>query len=163
MGLPYPGGPNIDTLASKGNPGRFSFPEPSMPGLDYSFSGLKTSFLYFVRDQLKEDPAFIENNQYDLAASIQSAIINTLMNKLVLAAQERNIREIAIAGGVSANSGLRASLKKAKKKFNWNIYIPEIQFCTDNAAMIAITGYFKYQKGEFSHHDVSPYSKSVAN
>lgn len=160
MGLPYPGGPMIDKLARDGDPGRFRFPEPAIPGLDYSFSGLKTSFLYFVRDRLREDPAFIENNRNDLAASIQQAIIGILMKKLVMAAEQTGTSEIAIAGGVSANSGLRDALTAARQKYGWNTYIPEFQFCTDNAAMIAVTGYYKYLKGQFASQRVSPYSKS---
>jgi N6-L-threonylcarbamoyladenine synthase len=160
IGLPYPGGPMIDALAKEGDPLRFRFPAPSMPGLDYSFSGLKTSFLYFVRDRLKEDPEFIEKNKKDLAASIQYSIIGVLMKKLIMAAEQTGIRDIAIAGGVSANSGLRNELKDAEGKYGWNTFIPEFQFCTDNAAMIAVTGYYKYLLGNFASQDASPYSKS---
>jgi N6-L-threonylcarbamoyladenine synthase len=161
MGLPYPGGPLIDKLATAGDPGRFSFPKPSLPGLDYSFSGLKTSFLYFIRDNLKKDPDFIEKNKSDLAASLQETIITMLIKQLAKAAMQYNISEIAIAGGVSANSRLRTALQEAAKEHKWNTYIPEFQFCTDNAAMIAVTGYYKYLKGEFSSQDISPYSKST--
>jgi N6-L-threonylcarbamoyladenine synthase len=160
MGLPYPGGPMIDQLASLGDPQKFRFPAPAIPGLDYSFSGLKTSFLYFVRDRLKEDPGFIEKNKEDLAASIQQAIIGVLMKKLVMASESTGIGEIAIAGGVSANSGLRSALREAENKYGWSTYIPDFQFCTDNAAMIAVTGYYKYLRGEFASQDASPYSKS---
>ncbi len=161
MGLTYPGGPLIDSLAKEGDADRFSFPEPVIPNLDYSFSGLKTSFLYFLRDNLKKDPDFIEKNRADLAASIQKTIISILMKKLVMAVEEKGITDVAIAGGVSANSGLRQALKEAESKYGWNTFIPEFQFCTDNAAMIAVTGYFKYLRGEFASQDVSPYSKSM--
>jgi N6-L-threonylcarbamoyladenine synthase len=161
MGLPYPGGPMIDTLAKNGAPDRFAFPEPAIPGFDYSFSGLKTSFLYFVRDELKKDGDFIEKNKDDLAASIQGTIIKILMRKLKKAAIEMKINDVAIAGGVSANSRLRSALMEAEAELGWNTFIPEFQFCTDNAAMIAITGYYKYLKGEFSSQEISPYSKSI--
>jgi len=161
MGLPYPGGPAVDALAKTGDPERFRFPEPSIPGLDYSFSGLKTSFLYFIRDHLRQDPGFIEKNRADLSASMQKTIVSILIKKLVLAAREFQINDIAIAGGVSANSGLRNALQEAKSAYGWRTFIPEFQFCTDNAAMIAMTGYFKYLRKEFSSQDVSPYSKSV--
>lgn len=161
MGLPYPGGPLIDRLAAEGDPLRFRFSEPAIPGLDYSFSGLKTSFLYYLRDQIKQDPAFIEKNKNDLAASIQKTIISILMKKLILASRERGITDIAIAGGVSANSGLRAALVAAREDLGWRVFIPDFQYCTDNAAMIAVTGYYKYLRGEFASQDVSPYSKSL--
>jgi N6-L-threonylcarbamoyladenine synthase len=161
MGLPYPGGPLIDKLAKDGNPHRFNFPESNIPGFDYSFSGLKTSFLYFVRDNLKEDKDFIEKNKYDLAASIQETIVNSLMKKLKRAADDLDIKDVAIAGGVSANSRLRSALHEAEKAFGWRTFIPEFQYCTDNAAMIAITGYFKYMRGEFAVQNISPYSKST--
>lgn len=161
MGLPYPGGPLVDKLAAEGDADRFSFPEPSIGGLDYSFSGLKTSFLYFIRDHLKKDADFIEKNKKDLAASIQKTIIRILMKKLEAAASEYGIHEVAIAGGVSANSGLRSALKQAEFVHGWNTYIPAFEFCTDNAAMIAITGYHKYLRGEFATQDISPYSKSI--
>jgi len=160
MGLPYPGGPEIDKLAKIGNPDAFSFPKPSMRGLNYSFSGLKTSFLYFLRDRLKEDERFIEKNKADLSASMQYTIIHILMNKLKRAARETGIHEIAIAGGVSANSGLRETLKQTAVEFGWNIHIPKLQYSTDNAAMIAIAGYFKFLDGDFATQDLTPYSKS---
>lgn len=160
MGLPYPGGPVIDQMARHGNPIRFSFPEPSVPGLDYSFSGLKTSFLYFLRDQLKEDPAFVEENKNDLAASMQNAIVSVLMKKLTQASQELGISEIAIAGGVSANSALRDALQEKQKNKEWNVYIPKFEYCTDNAAMVAITGYFKYLRRDFASLDLAPYARS---
>ncbi len=159
MGLPYPGGPMIDQLAQCGDPSRFNFARPSIEGLDFSFSGLKTSFLYFLRDRLKEDPAFIEYNKADLCASIQATIIDILIRKLQRASDQTGISEIAIAGGVSANSGLRQALTEARDIRGWNIYIPEFQYTTDNAAMIAIAGYFKYLKGEFASHDLAPYAR----
>ena len=163
MGLPYPGGPIIDKLAKQGNPKAFQFPLPNIPDLDYSFSGLKTSILYFLRDQLKNDEQFIEKNKEDLAASVQSTIIKILMKKLVKASGETGIKEIAIAGGVSANSGLRKAIEEGEQKYQWNTYIPAFEFTTDNAAMIAITGLFKYQSNEFTDQKVIPYSRSNAN
>ena len=159
MGLPYPGGPVIDKLAQKGDPDRFTFPEPKVPDLQYSFSGLKTSFLYFLRDNLKADPDFIEKNKADLSASIQKTIISTLMKNLQKAAKKYNTNEVAIAGGVSANSELRRVIEDAREKFGWNTYIPQFQFTTDNAAMIAVTGYFKYLKKEFIGLDTVPYAR----
>lgn len=160
LGLPYPGGPLVDKYSKEGNPGAFAFSKPNIPGLDYSFSGLKTSFLYTVRDQLKQDPQFIEKNLADLCASIQSSIIDTLMKKLVLAVKETGITNVAIAGGVSANSGLRAAMLE-KKNTGWNVFIPEFQFTTDNAAMIAVAGYFKYLKGEYAGLSVAPFSRGA--
>jgi N6-L-threonylcarbamoyladenine synthase len=154
MSLPYPGGPEIDKLAKMGNPLTFTFPEPRIPGLDFSFSGLKTSFLYFLRDRLKEDDNFIEKNKADLSASIQHTIISILIKKLTTAATETGIKQIAIAGGVSANSGLRLALN------GWKAFVPKLQYSTDNAAMIAIAGYFKFLDGDFAGQDVTPYSKS---
>lgn len=159
MGLPYPGGPVIDRLAKEGAPQRFKFAKPSVDGLDYSFSGLKTSFLYFLRDEMRDNPDFIEQNKADLCASLQSTIIDTLLNKLVKAAKQYDIDEIAIAGGVSANSGLRNAVAAEGRKRGWNTYLPEFKFTTDNAAMIAITGYFKYQRGEFAPMDIAPVSR----
>ena len=160
MGLPYPGGPHIDRLAREGDPGRFTFSKPSVQGYDYSFSGLKTSFLYFLRDQLATDPEFISNNMADLSAALQRTIIEILMNKLVRAAKAMRINEIAVAGGVSANSGLREALQTESIKRRWNIYIPDLQYTMDNAAMIAATGYFKYLKGEFASQDTVPFARS---
>lgn len=160
MGLPYPGGPHIDRLAREGDPGRFTFAKPSVQGYDYSFSGLKTSFLYFLRDQLAIDPEFIRNNMADLSAALQRTIIEILMNKLVRAAKSLRIKEVAVAGGVSANSGLRDALRMEADKQRWNLYIPDLQYTMDNAAMIAITGYFKYQKGEFAGQDTVPFARS---
>lgn len=156
MGLPYPGGPMIDKLAREGNPAAFAFSKAVIKGLDFSFSGLKTSFLYFLRDQIKKDPEFVLHNEKDLCASIQAAIIDSLTRKLIQASKETGIREIAVAGGVSANSGLREAVHRIATKQNWKVYIPEIQYATDNAAMIAISGYFKYLKGEFSTQDLTP-------
>jgi N6-L-threonylcarbamoyladenine synthase len=160
MGLPYPGGPLIDTYAKEGNPDAFRFSKPNIPGLDFSFSGLKTSILYFLRDQLKQDPDFIEKNKADLCASIQSAIVGILMQKLKSAANLTGIREIAIAGGVSANSSLRSTLLNAGNEFNWNVFIPRLEYSTDNAAMIAITGYFKFLKNDFADISATPYARS---
>jgi len=159
MGLPYPGGPLIDKLAREGNPQAFHFPEPAVPGFDYSFSGLKTSFLYFLRDKLKEDSLFIEKNRTDLAASIQNTIVDILLKKLSAASQSYGITDIAIAGGVSANSRLRKALEEKKSELGWRIFIPKFEYCTDNAAMIAITGYFKYLKKDFAWQDISVYAR----
>ena len=161
MGLPYPGGPEIDKLAKKGDPDKYKFPKPRMPEFDYSFSGLKTSFLYFIRDGLKNNPDFIQLNINDLCASIQKVIIDTLMDKLILASQQTGINEIAIAGGVSANSEMRNRLIETGTKNGWKVYIPEFQFTTDNAAMIAIAGYYKYLNNEFSDQRVVPYARSI--
>ena len=159
MGLPYPGGPEIDKLAKTGSPRAFSFPEPKIQGLNYSFSGLKTSFLYFVRDQLKLEDDFIEKNKADLAASIQDTIIRVLLSKVRRAVRETGIRQVAIAGGVSANSGLRRQLTEMAEKERWQVFIPEFQFTTDNAAMIAMAGYFKYLEKDFASQDIAPYAK----
>lgn len=156
MGLPYPGGPVIDKLAKEGNHEKFQFPKPSVGELNYSFSGLKTSFLYFLRDQIKENDNFIEENKADLCASLQQTIINILLDKLIKAAKQTGIKEIAVAGGVSANSGLREQLITCGKKHNWNVFIPPFKFTTDNAAMIAITGYFKYLNRDFAPMDIAP-------
>jgi N6-L-threonylcarbamoyladenine synthase len=160
MGLPYPGGPVIDKLSKEGDPKAFSFPKPRISDLNYSFSGLKTSFLYRVRDELKKDPDFIEKEKANLAASIQHVIINTLMDKLILAAEETGIRDIAVAGGVSANSGLRKALVETGKSKSWNVFIPDFEFTTDNAAMIAIAGYYKFLKKDFASQDITPYTRS---
>ncbi|MDR0431675.1 MAG: tRNA (adenosine(37)-N6)-threonylcarbamoyltransferase complex transferase subunit TsaD [Tannerellaceae bacterium] len=161
MGLPYPGGPIINKLANEGNPDAFAFSKPHIPGYNYSFSGLKTSFLYTLRDKLKEDASFIEKNKKDLCASLQATIINILMHKLAKAAKELNINEIAIAGGVSANTSLRDALHNYAKRYGWKIHIPPLAFTTDNAAMVAITGYYKYQKQEFSPMDAQPFSRTI--
>jgi len=159
MGLPYPGGPLIDKYAALGNENVFEFSKPNIPDLDYSFSGLKTSFLYFLRDRLKENPDFIEKNKLDICASLQKTIITILLDKLIKAADQTGIRNIAIAGGVSANSGLRKVLIETGKEKNWNIFIPEIKYSTDNAAMIGITGYYKYLKNEFANHSDTPFAR----
>ena len=161
MGLPYPGGPLIDKLAKEGNPKAFSFSKPRIQGLDYSFSGLKTSFLYLLRDEIAKDQDFIDNNKADLCASLQTTIIEILLTKLKIAAEQTGIKEIAVAGGVSANSGLRAALIDTAEKQGWQMYIPPFKYTTDNAAMIAITGFYKYLKGEFASLDVVPFSRVV--
>ena len=150
LGLPYPGGPLIDQYASKGDPNRFHFPEPQIEGLNFSFSGVKTSIMYFLQKQIKEHPNFINDHLNDLCASIQHTIINILMHKLKKASLETGIKNICIAGGVSANKGLRNALHLNAEKYNWKIHIPSFEYCTDNAAMIAITGYYKFIKGEAS-------------
>ncbi|MGE5383736.1 MAG: tRNA (adenosine(37)-N6)-threonylcarbamoyltransferase complex transferase subunit TsaD [Omnitrophica WOR_2 bacterium] len=160
LGLPYPGGPLIDKYAKGGNPLAFNFSKPKIAGLDFSFSGLKTSFLYSVRDHLKEDPLFIEKNLHDLCASIQKSIVDTLMKKLIMAVTETGITNVAVAGGVSANSALREAMLAMKSK-GWNVFIPDFQFTTDNAAMIAVTGYFKYLRKEFSDLSVAPFSRGA--
>jgi N6-L-threonylcarbamoyladenine synthase len=155
MGLPYPGGPAIDRLAADGNPLRFSFARPSVAGFDYSFSGLKTSFLYFLRDAVADDPQFIEKNLNDLCASLQYTVAEILMRQLIRASKQTGIREIAAAGGVSANSGLRGALTREGARRGWNVYLPELKFTTDNAAMIAMAGHYRYLRGEFSGLDVA--------
>src|SRR5664279_162852 len=159
MGMNYPAGPQIDKLAGEGNIDAFRFSKPHVKGLDFSFSGLKTSFLYFLRDRLKEDPDFIEKNRADLCASLQHTIISILIGKVISASLQTGINEIGIAGGVSANSGLRNEMINEAEKRNWNLFIPEFRFTTDNAAMIGITGYYKYLRGEFSGHDVAPLAR----
>ena len=156
LGLPYPGGPLIDKYATGGNPLRFKFAEPQIPGLNFSFSGLKTSVLYFLRDEVKKDEKFIENNLADLCASIQHTIINILMKKLKKAVAETGVKEICIAGGVSANKGLRKTFEEYGNKYGWKTFIPPFEYCTDNAGMIAITAFYKYLAGEFSSLDISP-------
>ncbi len=161
MGLPYPGGPLIDKLAKEGNPDAYQFSKPRIDGFDYSFSGLKTSFLYFLRDQLIDNENFIEENKKDLCASLQKTIIDILMDKLIKAAKQHHIKEIAVAGGVSANSALRLAFNDQKERRGWNIHIPEFAFTTDNAAMIAITGYYKFLKGEFADQSAAPFSRTM--
>ena len=156
MGLPYPGGPVIDRLAKEGDAEKFTFAKPNVDGFDYSFSGLKTSFLYTLRDKMAEQPDFIENNKADLCASLQKTIIDTLLKKLVKAAKEYRIRDIAIAGGVSANSGLRNAVTEQGRKRGWRVFLPELKFTTDNAAMIAMVGYYRYLRSEFSSLDATP-------
>ena len=159
MGLGYPGGPVIDRLAKLGDPERFHFAKPQIPGLDYSFSGIKTSLLYFVRDELAKDPDFLEKTKEDLCASFQKTLVDILMGKLIRAAKETGIREITIGGGVSANSGLRERLVAEGKKRRWHTYLPAFKFTTDNAAMIAIAGWFRYRAGERTPLDVAPVSR----
>ncbi len=159
LGLGYPGGPVIDRLAQQGDPERFPFTRPHIPGLDYSFSGVKTSLLYFVRDEMAKDPDFLEKNKEDLCASFQKTLIDILMDKLVKAARQTGIREITIGGGVSANSGLRERLVREGERRRWNTYLPEFKFTTDNAAMIAIAGYYRYLAGERCPMDIAPVSR----
>ena len=161
MGLGYPGGPIIDRLARQGNPEAFHFAKPAIPGYDYSFSGLKTSFLYNLRDWLKEDPDFIEHHKEDLAASLEKTIVDILMNKLRRAAKDLKIKHVAVAGGVSANTGLREAFKEHARRFGWTIYIPKFSYTTDNAAMIAITGAFKYADKDFCPMEAPAYSRVV--
>ncbi|MFI3288878.1 MAG: tRNA (adenosine(37)-N6)-threonylcarbamoyltransferase complex transferase subunit TsaD [Rikenellaceae bacterium] len=156
MNLPYPGGPVIDRLAKEGDPTAFQFARPQVAGYNYSFSGLKTSFLYTLRDQMALDPNFIEERKADLCASLQRAITDILLKKLILAAKDTGIKEIAIAGGVSANSGLRNAITEAGKRRGWRTYLPPFKFTTDNAAMIAISGLYRYEQGLFSSLDVAP-------
>jgi len=168
LGLPYPGGPLVDKYAQQGNANRFKFPEPKIEGLNFSFSGLKTSILYFLRNAGKsnlfkeeftateeEKQAFIRNNLPDICASIQHRIVTILLNKLKKASLETGITNICLAGGVSANSGLRKAFEETGKKYHWNTFIPAFQYCTDNAAMIAISGYYKYLAGQFADLSVS--------
>lgn len=159
MGLGYPGGPIIDKMARQGNPEAFKFNKPHIPGLDYSFSGLKTSFLYSLQDWIKEDPNFIENNKNDLAASLEATVVDILMDKLRKAAKEYKINEVAVAGGVSANTGLRNAFKAHAERYGWNVYIPKFSYTTDNAAMIAMAGYFKYLDKDFATIDLPAYSR----
>ena len=159
MGLGYPGGPIIDRLARQGNADAFHFAKPSIPGYDYSFSGLKTSFLYSLREWVKEDPDFVEHHKADLAASLERTIVEILMNKLYHAAKDLGIRDVAVAGGVSANNGLRNAFHAYAKRYGWRVYIPRFSYTTDDAAMIAITGYFKYQDHEFCPMEAPAYSR----
>ena len=155
LGLPYPGGPLIDKYAKEGNPKKFKFAEPQIPNLDFSFSGLKTSILYFIQQQTKENPNFIGENLNDICASIQKTIIDILLKKLKKAAIDTGIKDVCIAGGVSANSGLRSGLQQMGEQYGWNTYIPAFEYCTDNAAMIAITAYYKYCAEDFADLSVS--------
>ena len=156
LGLPYPGGPLIDKYAKEGNPLAYRFPMSEMQNLDFSFSGIKTAILYFLRDNTKTNPNFIEQNLSDICASIQHTLVQMLLTKLKRAARETGIRDIAVAGGVSANSGLRTALTKLGEEQKWNVYIPRFEYCTDNAAMIAMAAQFKYEQGEFTAQTVSP-------
>ena len=161
MGLPYPGGPVVDRLAKEGNPKAFRLSKPHIQGYNYSFSGLKTSFLYLLRDELKNNPHFIEENKTDLCASLQTTIIDILMDKLRKAASDLNIKEVAVAGGVSANSGLRKAFEEYAEKYEWKIHIPPFAFTTDNAAMVAMSGYFKFLDKDFCPMDTVPFSRIV--
>ena len=154
LGLPYPGGPFVDEYAKVGDPNKFQFTHPNVPGFDYSFSGLKTAVLYLVRDGLKANPNFIQDNLNDICASSQKTIIDILLHKLKLAADKYNIKEIALAGGVSANSALRNAILNCEESYGWNVHIPEFKYCTDNAAMIAITGYYKFLNGDFANQEI---------
>jgi N6-L-threonylcarbamoyladenine synthase len=154
LGLPYPGGPLVDKYAQLGNPKAFSFTKPKVPGLDFSFSGLKTAILYFIQKKKIENPEFIEENRNDICASIQHTIIEILMDKLKMAVKETGITQIAIGGGVSANSGIRNTLKETEKKYGWKTYIPKFEYTTDNAAMIGIVGYQKFLSQKFETSDV---------
>ena len=159
LGLPYPGGPVLDRYAKEGNPKAFTFPVTRMPGLNYSFSGIKTAVLYFLRDRLEENPNFFTENLPDLCASIQYALVEMLLIKLKEAMKEYGITEVAIAGGVSANSGLRAALAALSQRKGWTLYVPEFEYCTDNAAMIAMAAHFKYLRGDFVGYDIAPLAK----
>ena len=159
MGLGYPGGPIIDRLARQGNPKAFQFAEPHIPGLDYSFSGLKTSFLYNLRKWVEDNPDFIEQNKEDIAASLEFTIVDILMKKLRLAVKQTGIKHVAVAGGVSANNGLRNAFREHSKKYGWTIYIPKFSYTTDNAAMIGITGYYKFKDRDFCSIDKPAFSK----
>jgi len=159
LGLPYPGGPLIDKNARLGNPDAYKFPEPQIPGFDFSFSGLKTSILYFIQNNVKQNPNFIEENMNDICASVEKRISTILLNKLKKAALEYGIKDIALAGGVSANTGLREGLIAMGADMGWNCFIPKLEYCTDNAAMIAIAGYHKYLKGEFVGQDIAPLAR----
>ncbi|MEJ5994561.1 tRNA (adenosine(37)-N6)-threonylcarbamoyltransferase complex transferase subunit TsaD [Pedobacter sp. Du54] len=159
LNLPYPGGPLIDKYAQLGNPLAFKFPVPQIQDLNFSFSGFKTAILYFIRDKQKENLSFIEENLNDICASVQHSIVNILLTKLKKAAKQYNCNEIAIAGGVSANSGLRKALLNAKESMGWNVYIPAFQYCTDNAGMIAIAGYHKFLAGDFVGQEISPMAR----
>ncbi len=161
LGLPYPGGPLIDKYAAEGDPLRFKFPMSEMKDYEFSFSGIKTSVLYFLQAQKKADPEFVEKNIKDICASVQYTIINMLMNKLRKAAKNLHIKHVGIAGGVSANSGLRKALKEEGEKRGWQVYIPRFEYCTDNAAMIGITGYYKYLKEEFTDMSVTPDARAA--
>jgi N6-L-threonylcarbamoyladenine synthase len=159
MGLPYPGGPMIDQYAQMGNAKAYKFPDTSMPGLDFSFSGIKTAFLYFLRKETANNPSFVEENRNDICASLQQTLINMLLTRLKEASLQTGIKTIAIAGGVSANTGLRKSLLTLGEALGWNIFIPAFQYCTDNAAMIAMAAHYKFLKGEFCSLDVVPLAR----
>lgn len=159
LNLPYPGGPLIDKYAQLGNPQAFKLPEPQIPELNFSFSGLKTAILYMVQAEVKKNPNFLDENINDVCASVQERIVSILLNKLKKAAKQTGVKDIAIAGGVSANSGLRKSLLEMGEKYKWRVFIPKFEYCTDNAAMIAIAGYHKFLKGEYVGQDVAPLAR----
>ena len=159
LGLPYPGGPMIDKYARIGNPDAYRFPEPQIPGLNFSFSGLKTAILYFIRDNTKLNPNFVHDNMADICASVERRIVTILLNKMKKAAQQYEVKDVALAGGVSANTGLRSGLKQLGEEMGWNTFIPQFQYCTDNAAMIAIAGYYKYLRSEFVGQDIAPLAR----
>jgi N6-L-threonylcarbamoyladenine synthase len=161
LGLPYPGGPLIDKYARQGNADAYKFPEPQIPGFDFSFSGLKTSILYFIRDNVAKNPDFISENMADICASVEKRIATILLNKFEKAAKQYGIKQLALAGGVSANTGLRLGLQALCEKNGWESFIPAMQYCTDNAAMIAIAGYYKYLKGEFSGQEIAPMARMI--
>lgn len=157
--LPYPGGPWVDKLAQQGNPNKFTFPHPQIKDFDFSFSGLKTSILYFLQNETLKDASFVENNKADICASVQKTIVDILLSKLQKASKQTGIKTIALAGGVSANSGLRNQLELMAEKNKWNVFIPKFEYCTDNAAMIAITGYYKYLNNDFGSHHSAPLAR----
>lgn len=159
LGLPYPGGPMIDKYAKEGDAKRFKFTETFMPALDFSFSGIKTQFMYFLRDEMKKDEGFIEKNMNDICASLQAHLVGMLLKRVEQASQQTGIRHIAIAGGVSANSGLRSALQALAEKKQWKVFIPAFEYCTDNAGMIAIAAHYKYLKGEFTNLGVTPLAR----
>ncbi|MBT8290683.1 MAG: tRNA (adenosine(37)-N6)-threonylcarbamoyltransferase complex transferase subunit TsaD [Muriicola sp.] len=161
IGLPYPGGPLVDKLAQKGNPQAYPFPKPKVKGLNFSFSGLKTSILYFIQRETAANPDFIEQNREDICASIQYTIVEILMDKLKKAVKQTGIKQVAIGGGVSANSGIRKALKNAESQLGWTTYIPKFEYCTDNAAMIGIVGYLKYREGKFTDQSVTAKAKYI--
>ena len=159
IGLPYPGGPLIDKLAKEGNANKFPFSLGEMPGLNFSFSGIKTAILYFLQKETQKNPNFIEENKADICASVQKTLIDMLLRKVKKAMKEKQCNQIAIAGGVSANSGLRSSLQELGAELGWEVFIPAFQYCTDNAGMIAMAGHFKYEAGEFTDQDVAPLAR----
>jgi N6-L-threonylcarbamoyladenine synthase len=159
IGLPYPGGPLIDKLAKEGNPDKFPFSLGEMPGLNFSFSGIKTAILYFLQKETQKNPNFIEENKADICASVQKTLIDMLLRKVKKAMKEKQCNQIAIAGGVSANSGLRSRLQELGAELGWEVFIPAFQYCTDNAGMIAMAGHFKYEAGEFTDQDVAPLAR----